>query len=177
MESDTSTVSAPLVGFLPGMLQEDDFVGRLCDGLDRMVAPICSTLDNFAAYLDVSTASQEFVRWMGSWLCVLVDETWDDERQRRTVGEAAGLFSRRGTMEGLIAQLELYAEGEWEVFESGGCTWSQAPGGELPGTADTTVRVRLTVQDASVIDGERLDALVALATPAHLRHELEIRTG
>ncbi len=177
MSPSPPTTSAPLASFLPGMLQEDDFIGRLCDGIDQMVAPICSILDNFDAYLDLATTSPDFVPWLGSWLCVLVDDTWDDQRRRRTVRDAARIFSKRGTTEGLIAQLRLYADGEWEVFESGGCTWSRAPGGDLPGSEDATIRVRLTTSDSSVVDGERLDALVALVAPAHLNHELEIRSG
>ncbi len=172
-----SPLSSPLVSFLPGMLQDDDLVARLCSGIDRMVAPISSTLDNFNAYLDVATTTPELVRWLGTWLGVTVDESWSIEQQRRAVEEASQVFGRRGTVGGLLDELALYAEGDWEVEESGGCTWSLTPGTAVPGTDNPTVAVRVTVADPAAIDGERLDALITQASPAHLRLELEVRSS
>jgi hypothetical protein len=51
------------------------------------------------------------------------------------------------------------------------------PGGELPGSPDPLVVVRVTVADPKAIDAQRLDALVSAAKPAHVLHRIEIVKG
>ena len=174
MEPSSAATSVPLISFLPGMLQEDDFVQRFCGGLDEVLEPVFSVLDSFPAYLDPHTGPREFVAWLGSWLCVAVDDTWPDERVREVVAEAGHAFSRRGTAQGLIDQLAIVVDGEWELDDNGGATWSTSPDGELPGSDDPAMRVRLRVDDPGAVDVERLDAIIARSKPAHLHHQLEI---
>ena len=42
----------PIVSFLPAMLQADDFCVRFTEGLDPVLAPVLSTIDNIDSYVD-----------------------------------------------------------------------------------------------------------------------------
>lgn len=167
----------PLGPALPAIYQDDDFVQRMLDGLDSVIAPVYSTLDNFDAYLDPHLAPPDFLDWLAGWVGMAIDQRWDEGRRRMAVARAVELYRMRGTAAGLAAQVEIQTGGRVEIGENGGTAWSVDPGGALPGTPDPVVVVRVTVPDPKSVDAARLDALVAQAKPAHVLHRIEIVKG
>ena len=167
----------PLGPALPALYQDDDFAQRLLAGLDDVMAPIYSTLDNFDAYLDPHLTPDDFLAWLGGWVGIALDESWDVERRRAIVGRAVDLYRMRGTALGLAGQVEIQTGGHVEIVENGATGWSVDPGGELPGSPEPLVVVRVTVPDPKGVDAQRLDALVATAKPAHVMHRIEIVKG
>ena len=160
--------------YLPALYQEDDFAQRFTAGLDEVLAPIFSSIDNLEAYLDPSLAPEDFVDWLGTWMGLVLDETWPLERRRAFVSRASDLYRVRGTPVGLAAHVEIFTGGEVEIVEGGGAGWSSKTGGELPGSRSPELLVRVTVSDPSTVDVARLNALVAEAKPAHLTHRVEV---
>lgn len=172
---DTGLASSrPLGPALPAIYQDDDFAQRMLDALDEVVAPIYSTLDNFDAYLDPWLAPDDFLEWLAGWVGIAIDERWDEARRRQVVARAVELYGRRGTAAGLAGQVEIQTGGQVEIVENGATAWSVDPGGELPGSPEPLVVVRVAVPDPSTVDTARLDALVAAAKPAHVMHRIEI---
>ena len=167
----------PLGPALPALYQDDDFAQRLLSGLDDVMAPIYSTLDNFDAYLDPHLTPDDFLAWLGGWVGIALDESWDVERRRAIVARAVDLYRMRGTALGLAGQFEIQTGGRVEIVENGATGWSVDPGGELPGSPEPLVVVRVTVPDPKAVDAQRLDALVATAKPAHVMHRIEIVKG
>jgi phage tail-like protein len=167
----------PLGPTLPAIYQEDDFAQRMLDGLDTVVAPIYSTLDNFDAYLDPATAPEDFLAWLAGWVGIALDESWDQARRRMIVARAVELYRMRGTAAGLAGQVEIQTGGSVEIMENGATAWSVDPGGDMPGSPEPLVVVRVTVRDPKAIDAGKLDALVAAAKPAHVLHRIEIVKG
>jgi phage tail-like protein len=167
----------PLGPALPAIYQEDEFGQRMLDALDEVVAPIYSTLDNFEAYLDPWLAPDDFLAWLAAWVGIAIDERWDEARRRQVVARAVELYGRRGTATGLAGQVEIQTGGRVEIVENGATAWSVDPGGDLPGSPDPMVVVRVTVPNPSTVDTARLDALVAAAKPAHVMHRIEIARG
>jgi phage tail-like protein len=167
----------PIVETLPALYQEDDLTRRLTDALDEVLAPAISTVDNLSAYLDPSLTPDDFLEWLGGWVAALLDETWPIERRRAFVAQAADLHRRRGTLAGLADHVRVFTDGLVEIVEPGGATWSATNGGTLPGGSARTLHVRVTVATSSDVDPARLDALVAAAKPAHLRHTVEVVTA
>ena len=108
---------------------------------------------------------------------IALDESWDVERRRAIVGRAVDLYRMRGTALGLAGQVEIQTGGHVEIVENGATGWSVDPGGELPGSPEPLVVVRVTVPDPKGVDAQRLDALVATAKPAHVMHRIEIVKG
>ena len=159
---------------LPALYHEDEFVQRFVSGLDDVMAPVFATLDNLPAYFDPKLAPPDFVAWLADWVGALLDETWPPERQRALVADTVGLYEWRGTVRGIKGLVRIYTGTEPEVVETGSCTWSPAPGGEVGGEAVPTLRVIAHVPDPGSIDLARLDAIVAMAKPAHVEHTVEV---
>jgi phage tail-like protein len=164
----------PLGAALPALYQEDAFAQAMLRALDSVVAPVFASLDSFDAYLDPGLTPDDFLTWLGSWVGMTIDETWSLERRRAAVRRAAELYRMRGTAAGLAEQVEIYTGGRVDIEENGGTAWSIDPGGELPGSPEPMVVVRVHVPDPKAIDPLRLDALVGAAKPAHVEHQVEI---
>ncbi len=88
--------------------------------------------------------------------------------------QAADLHRRRGTVAGLADHVRVFTDGDVEVLENGGASWSSTSGGALPGGPARSLHVRVTVRKTSDVDSARLEALVAAAKPAHLGHTVEV---
>jgi phage tail-like protein len=167
----------PMGPSLPALYQDDTFVQQMLDGLDAVLAPVLTTIDNFDAYLDPRLTPDDFLTWLAGWVGVAMDESWDEDRRRAIVGRAVELYRLRGTAAGLAGQVEIQTGGSVEIVENGATGWSVDPGGELPGTPEPMVVVRVTVPDPKAIDTQRLDTLVSAAKPAHVLHRIEIVKG
>jgi len=167
----------PLGPSLPGLYQEDDFTQRWLDGLDQVLAPIFATLDNFDAYLDPWLTPVDFLGWLAGWVGIVLDESWEEPRRRAIVARAVDLYRMRGTAAALAGQVEIQTGGSVEIIENGATSWSVDAGGDLPGSPDPLVVVRVTVPDPKAVDTGRLDALVAAAKPAHVLHRIELVKG
>ena len=164
----------PLGGSLPALYQEDEFAQSLTSGLDAVLAPIFSSLDNLEAYLDPRLAPEDFLDWLGGWVGLAVDETWPLDRRRAFISRAHELYRMRGTAKGLAAHVELFSGGQVEIEEPGGTSWSVTTGSAAPGSTGFDVVVRVRVEDPATVDQPRLNALVAAAKPAHLTHRVEV---
>ena len=57
----------PLALMLPALLQGDDFCVRFTEGLDPVLAPVFSTIDNLDAYTDPATTPSDFLTWLAGW--------------------------------------------------------------------------------------------------------------
>lgn len=164
----------PLGPSLPAVYQEDQFAQALLEGLDEVLAPVISTLDNLDAYLDPRLTPDDFLSWLGNWVGFAIDESWDLERRREGVARAVEMYRLRGTAAGLGQQVEMHTGGTVEIVENGGSAWSIDAGGELPGSQKAMVVVRVHVDDPKAVDPLHIDALVAAAKPAHVEHRVEI---
>jgi phage tail-like protein len=164
----------PIVETLPALYQEDELTRRLTGALDEVLAPAIATVDNLSAYLDPALTPDDFLEWLGGWVAALLDETWPIERRRAFVAQAADLHRRRGTLSGLADHLRVFTDGQVEIIEHGGASWSATSGGALPGGSARSLHVRVTVPRLADVDRARLDALVTAAKPAHLGHTVEV---
>lgn len=164
----------PLIETLPGVYQEDPLAGTLTSVFDDAFAPILSTIDNFAAYLDPGLTPADFVDWLAGWVGIEPDETWPVERRRAIVALAVQLHRRRGTVAGLAMQLRLLGAADVAVKDSGGASWSRTPGSKPPGDGSFSVTVTVTPPKKGQVDEARITALVASAKPAHVTHKVTI---
>ena len=176
----------PLVDAVPGVYrdawldelarhpQQEPFGLRFLGAFDSLLAPLLATLDNLDAYLDPATTPEDFLAWLGEWVAVSVDETWDEDRRRAFVARGAELYRRRGTAAGLKEHLEIHTGRKVEVTENGATAWSAKPGTSLPGRAQPLVVVTMVVDDPKAVDRAKLEAVIAAAKPAHVPHRLDI---
>ena len=168
----------PLGPALPALYQDDDFVQRMLDGLDA-VAGAGVHHDRQLRRVPRPAASRPTTSSPGS--PAGSGSRWTRAGTRRAGGRSSrGPWSCTGSAgppPGLAGQVEIQTGGTVEIVENGATGWSVDPGGELPGSADPLVVVRVTVPDPKAIDAQQLDTLVATAKPAHVMHRIEIVKG
>jgi phage tail-like protein len=166
----------PLGDRLPAMYLDDSFVQRMTGALDEVLAPVFSSMDNLDTYFDPALAPEDFVRWLGSWVGLVLDESLPAERQRAVLAQAVDLYRVRGTAAGLTAYLRLLTGADVHVEESGGTSYSQGAYPDQPGEAGFSMLVRLRPPGGTTLNAARVDALVAAAKPAHVVHRVMIIT-
>ncbi|HUQ57193.1 phage tail protein [Lentzea sp.] len=164
----------PLIDFLPAVFAESTFAVRWTAGFDDVFAPLISTIDCVDAYIDPLLAPEEFVRWLSSWFGVLLDESWPMTAQRAVVAEAVDLFRMRGTIAGLRRHLTVVVDGEVEIFESGGTSWSVRPRPEPPTDVEHWVSVVVRPRDPRALSEEAVAAVIRAAKPVHVVHTLQV---
>jgi phage tail-like protein len=151
---------------------------RMIRAFDEVLAPVLATLDNLDAYLDPSIAPLDFLEWLGNWVGVVADETWDVERRRQAIAQSVDVYRMRGTVLGLRKQVEISTGGTVEIVDNGNKVgWSGVSGAPLPGRPKPRLLVRITVADPAALDRTSLETLVAAAKPAHMPHEIEVLQG
>jgi phage tail-like protein len=156
---------------LPAVFAEDDFAQGLVSGLDEVLAPVFNVLDCVEAYFDPQLAPADFLVWLATWVGVEVRSDEDLDRQRDLIQEVVGLYGVRGTPIALRRLLEIFTQGAVDISDSGGASWSPVPGGELPGSAEPSVTVRVR---SPAVDEATVRQLVATGTPAHVVHHVEV---
>lgn len=167
------TTPHPLADRLPAVYLEDGFTQRFLVALDEVLAPVFTTLDGFAGYLDPRLAPEDFLEWLAHWVALDVGEGWAVPQRRALVARAVELHRWRGTRRGLAEHVALLTGGQVEVRDSGGCTSTDRPGlavAENP----PRVHVRVRVPRPDQVDRTRLVAAIADAVPAHVAVELEV---
>ncbi|MBD0742326.1 phage tail protein [Streptomyces sp. CBMA152] len=164
----------PIGGLLPALYADDDLAQRFTAGLDTVLAPVLSTLDNLPAYLDPRLAPSDFVEWLSSWVGIGVDPEQPEELRRDVVVRAMELHRRRGTRRGLVERLRLCLGVEAEVVDGGGATWSATAGSELPAGTVEDVLVRVRPGRTRAVDEAKVLDIVRASCPVHVACRVEV---
>ncbi|MEU6941618.1 phage tail protein [Streptomyces rubiginosohelvolus] len=171
----------PIGELLPALYADDDLAQRFTAGLDTVLAPVLSTLDNLPAYVDPALAPADFLPWLASWVGVEADPAWPVALRRAVVARAVELHRWRGTRRGLVERLRLCCGVHAEVRDGGGATWSAEPGAVLPPppTGELLVRVWPVRADDGVdaVDAHRVMEVATASCPVHLTCRVEVLPG
>ena len=159
---------------LPGLFHDDDFSQRFTAALDEVLAPIYLTLDAIEAYVDPWLAPADFLTWLSEWMGIPIEEDLPELQQRRLVAQASTLYGWAGTARGIADLVEAYTGIRPEVEDSGATSWSATPGGDLPGTDEFSVTVRLRTDDPASVDVARVERLLAGFVPASVLPTVEV---
>ncbi|QWF77824.1 phage tail protein [Amycolatopsis sp. CA-230715] len=158
----------PIGEQLPGMYAGDAFAQRFTAGLDEVLAPVLSVLDNLPAYFDPALAPEDFLALLGFWVAA------DRRADRESVASAVARHRWRGTARGLAERLRSEFGGEVEIADPGGVSWSETAGSPLPEPGAPVLAIRLRVADPAAVRQSEVDSVVAGSCPAHLPFSVEI---
>ncbi|WP_218952148.1 phage tail protein [Amycolatopsis anabasis] len=158
----------PIGDQLPGMYADDAVAQRFTAGLDEVLSPVLSVLDNLPAYFDPALAPADFLPLLGFWVAA------DRPSGRESVARAVERHRRRGTRRGLAERLRAEFGGEVEIADPGGVTWSGTPGSALPAPGAPVLTVRLRVPEPAAVRRGEVERVVADSCPAHLAFTVEI---
>jgi phage tail-like protein len=151
--------------YLPAIYANDAFTGRYLLIFESMLAPVTWMLDSLDLYLSPGTAPAEWLRWIASWLDLLVLPELPAGRLRAILREAGWLFARRGTRPGLARLLTLYFGAEPEIVED-------------PARSHFTVRLRMPGRPsdpARAAARPLAERLIEAQKPAFAGYTLEIQ--
>ena len=167
----------PMVERLPSLYQSDDLTRRFTAGLDEVLAPVLSTLDNLWAYFDPDLCPPDLLAWLATWVGADLTDELPEPARRRLVATAATWQRARGTADALAEQVRQVTGGSVEVVDPGGTTWSGVP--VVPEPARGGCRaLRVVVRGArSGVERDRVLEVVRAATPAHLPVAVELEYG
>ncbi len=87
----------------------DEFLVRLLSLYASFNQEVESEIGSIPALFDPKAAPARFLSWLAGCLGLDLDTNWDEEKQRRIIGEIFRLSGRRGTAAGLREILRLFA--------------------------------------------------------------------
>ncbi len=100
------------LSYLPAVYGEGKksvaFLEQFLGIFQSMYQDMENKIEHGGAYMDPASGNEEMLRWVAGGLDISAVYLWTGDRLRRLLEEAAGLFSMRGTRQGLIRLVELY---------------------------------------------------------------------
>jgi phage tail-like protein len=104
------------LGYLPavfGRRDEEDpsgalFLERFLGLFEKRLTSIESRFEDVARELNPFAASDDWLRFLGTWFDLAFDPSWPRERRAALVAEALDLYRQRGTVAGLRRYVEIY---------------------------------------------------------------------
>ncbi|WP_219837876.1 phage tail protein [Paenibacillus sp. R14(2021)] len=104
---------------LPAIYQEDPsgFMERFLALFGTMFDSVEAQADELPRHLDSELAEGPYLKWLGSWLGIEVDEHWNDDQIRRFIREAPQLYRYRGTRRGIEKMVEIYTGSKPHIVE------------------------------------------------------------
>lgn len=153
---------------LPGIYSENDFLARFLLIFESVLGPIERTVGNLPYYFDPALTPEGFLEWLGSWLGLVLDERWPEERRRELIASAGELYRWRGTQRGLAHYIRLYTGIEPEIT---GPTLAEVTAAR---NRAYTFTVRLRQPAGATIDLEVVEAIIDAEKPAFAAATLEI---
>lgn len=108
---------------LPAVYREEpraaDFTQRFLAMFDAELEELDRAIDQPPALLSTERAPPELLTWLGGFMGLGFDSSWDVERRRAFLREAPALFRARGTPQGLARALELASGAPPALLELG----------------------------------------------------------
>lgn len=176
-----------LLRYLPAVFSQDKFMRDFLKIFEDTLKPLMQLSDNLHYYFNPLTAPSEMLQWLAGWVALALDESWEDEQQRRRLIRAAcQLYSRRGTKRGLSEYLQLYTGIEPQIDEyTDGMTLgletflgiNTTIAGRERHSFTVTVRLENLSQEELARKEEVIRRIIEAEKPAHTTYRLNLLTG
>ncbi len=185
--------------YLPGIYTErDELMGRFLMLFESFLAPIEMQIDTIYYYFDPKIMPADLLPWLASWLDLVLDERWSEEKRRILLSSIVELYRRRGTRRGLQEYLEIYTGQRPTIIEHRANNFRLGPATRLgPGialghrNAPHTFTVVMRLPPMLEAEGERakegrqkekerrhkIEMIIEAEKPAHTTYTLEIEVA
>jgi phage tail-like protein len=190
-QAETATVEvAPkgrLLRYLPALYTEqDEFMGRFVMLFESFWNPIEDRINNIHYYLDPKLTPPDLLPWLATWVDLLLDEKWPEEKRRQLLSVMVPLYRQRGTRRGLAQYLEIYtgqpphiAEHRAHNFQLGKITRLGPSAALGKRNISHTFSVTLNLPPAASAEERRerqrkIEAIIESEKPAHTAYTLLI---
>lgn len=167
-------------------LQLTPFFERYLRGFEDALEPVQETISTLERFFDPMKAPEDTLRWLSTWVALVMDENWSQMKRRRLIQEAVELYRWRGTRKGLCRYLEIYAGVVPEIYDRplqgmrlGDATLPESASPQL-GSEETrlgdipphTFVVTLAIPDVRNINERIVRDIIEAEKPAHTAYEL-----
>ena len=164
-----------LLAYLPAIFSEEEssFIARYLLIFETILDEYDQILDGLPYYFAADTGPAAFLPWLASWVGLVLEEGWPEERRRAVLAGAMELHRWRGTIRGLTEHVRLYTGYKPEIVERGsGLTLgaeSRLGHQTVLGRGEhrNHFSVILRVPEPVAIDRRRLRVIVEAQRPAH----------
>lgn len=152
---------------LPRVLAQDPFLQGFLGIFEEISGSVQNRLDHLDIYLSLDSAPLSFVRWIGGWVGVQIDQSLPEDRQRNLARAAGRSLGWRGTRRGLQELLAALTAGTVRIEDDGGVSGQQ---GASPGSR----RIRVRLSQTGGVEQRALLAFIAAEVPADALIELAV---
>ena len=156
------TENSRLLNYLPSIYGEEPFLGQFLMIFDSLWLPLERQIDQLYAYFDPRLTPKEFLTWLSTWVDLVLDENWPEDRRRALIHAAASLYRRRGTAGALRDYLHIYLGVEPQILEAG------------PESNPFSFTVIFRVPNPATIDQDRIRRIIEEEKPAHTTYTLRV---
>jgi phage tail-like protein len=108
--------------YLPATYQEDrlsrEFLERFLSLFETVFGDLEATIGRIPEVFTPEVAPSAFLDWLAQWLDLGIEEDWDPAVKRRLIEQAARLYERKGTPEGLADFIEVIVGQRPLILES-----------------------------------------------------------
>lgn len=98
--------------YLPELYRQDkksfSFVERYLGIFQSIYEEMTQRIEGVAAYFDPEVTPEGYLAELAQWMAVEDSQLWEKEKLRKLVSNAAVLYARRGTAQGMLDVLALY---------------------------------------------------------------------
>jgi phage tail-like protein len=112
-----------LIDYLPAIFRETPFLEEFLRPFERVIRDFREQIAAIPSYCDPITADADFLPWLATWVALVLDEQWPEEKKRLLISKAMGLYQGRGTVESLKEYLEIYTGTEKKDITIRECSW------------------------------------------------------
>jgi phage tail-like protein len=190
-QAETATVEVDpkgrLLKYLPALYTEqDEFMGRFVMLFESFWNPIEDRINNVHYYLDPKLTPPDLLPWLATWVDLVLDEKWPEEKRRQLLSVMVPLYRQRGTRHGLQQYLEIYTGQQPQIvehrahnFQLGKIT-RLGPSAAL-GKRNVSHTFSVTLHVPPAVDEEerrerqrKIEAIIESEKPAHTAYTLTI---
>jgi phage tail-like protein len=160
---------------------ESPFFERYLLGFEDALRPLQRTLDRLDTLFGPFSTPPEFLLWLGTWVCLPLDENWSEMQRRQLIKEAVDLWRWRGTKRGLTRYIEIYVGVKPEIHDVPVRGMRLGPDTKM-GAAETklgdvpahTFVVSIASPNPERINEQIVHDIIAWEKPAHTAYSLRI---
>ena len=175
---------------LPAIYRRSDALGRnvtrdICHILEHMFGSIEEKLDESHTHYDPLSCPAEFLPWLASWIAMVVDMDWPEDKKRAIIRRGVDIYRIRGTVRGLKLVVALFTGFEPKIEENRwpfkgfrvdteariGLDSVVLPPVELASCFMITMPVKFTDITPEII--VRIHHLIRMEKPAHTNYYLQ----
>ena len=163
-----------------GGVDEVPFLSRFLLGFQDFLDALNRALGELHNLYGAYSAPPDFIRWLGTWVALVLDENWPEVKRRKLIAEAVQLYRWRGTRKGLCRYLEIYTGHSPEVNDLPfrgmrlGAAKLGEPGAKLGDVPDHTFIVTIAVPDSGSVNVQAVRDIIDAEKPAHTAYRLRI---